>query len=326
MLKHNRDNGFTIIEVSIALALILGGMIIAVVAINSRLRQENFYSGASRFGSILNDILNDVSTNNWPHVDDWKCQWSGGSNGIEFVYVPPTASVKHQTGDGDCLYVGKVIQFGSDPSRTVTEDDGQYVVHTMMTHRSALIPIYEFDGIAELANPGKRLHPLGVVEKIDPPPPGFSTRDTKSWPNGMQIEQAYYLENPSDPLSKVYLQGIAVVQQSGHGLREVDLLLQSGAGRVGIRVVHDRDFAGLGDHKNPGAFRPSADAFAKSLERTPGGNLSTYSNISHDFNLPIYICIGDGRGREVLGLLGGRFSSLLVETNFDEAEIGLRCN
>ena len=320
MLKHNRDNGFTIIEVSIAIVLIMGGMIVAVVSINSRLRQENFYKGTSRFGSVLNDVLNDVSTNNWPHIDGWKCQWGGGNSDIKFEPKPG-----HQTGDGDCLYVGKVIQFGDEG--TVVEDDNTYIVHTIMTHRSALIPIYEFDGIVRLDTPpGDRIHPLGVLEKLDTPPDSFSTRKTKSWPNGMQIEQAYYLDG-STPPDRVYLQGIAVIQQSGHGLKENDLLLQSGAGRVGIRVVHDRTPA---DAKNSSASRPNADDFAESLRRTPGidrpTNPGKYSDISHGFNLPIYICIGDGRGREALALLGGHFSSLLVETNFDETEIGLRCS
>ncbi len=323
MLKHNHDNGFTIIEVSIAIVLIMGGMIVAVTSINSRLRQENFYKGASRFGSVFNDVLNDVSTNNWPHVDDWKCQWSGGHNDIEFVYIPPTTTIKHQTGDGDCLYVGKVIQLGDE--KTVVDDDNTYIVHTVMTHRNALIPVYNFDIIAKLANHRNRIHPLGVVEKINPPPPapGFSTRETRSWPNGMQIERVYYLEDPMNPNSKVYLQGIAIIQQSGHGLKEKDLLLQSGAGRIGVRVVRKRL---LINAKSIGANRPNADSFAESLKRAPGTNSLTYSDISHDFNLPIYICIGDGRGREAIALLGGRSSSLLIETEFDETEIDKRCN
>ena len=317
MLKHNRKDGFTIIEVSIAIALIMGGMIVAVVAINSRLRQENFYKGTTRFGSVLNDILNDVSTNNWPNVDGWEC-------GLDTVGdIKFTSNPSHKTGDGDCLYVGKVIQFGDNGA--VVEDDNTYIVHTIMTHRDALIPIYEFDTIAKLASPLRRLHPLGVLEKTNTPPlpPDFSTRETESWPNGMQIEQVYYLDGPDPMTDKVYLQGIAVVQLAGHGLTENDLLLQSGAGRVGIRVVRNKV---LSKAKLPSENRPNADDFAESLKRTPKMDRLAYSDISRDFNLPIHICIGDGRGREALALLGGEFSSLLVETEFDETKIATHCS
>ena len=318
MLKHNRNNGFTIIEVSIAIALIMGGMIVAVVSINSRLRQENFYKGASRFGSVLNDVFNDVETSNWPHVDEWKCQWPGwpnlssNHNDIEFVGQPG-----HQTGDGDCLYVGKVVQFGDE--RTVVDDDGTYIIHTIMTHRSALIPIYDFDSIVKppsTSNP--RIHPLGVLEK--PGTPGFSTRETKSWPNGMQVKQVYYLEDPSDPISKVYLQGIAAVQQAGHGLKENDILLQTGGSRqVAYRVIHQTPIA---DARLPGERRPNSNDFAASLKRTPGTSAgANEAAISSNFNLPIYICAGDGRGLEVLALIGGH-----VETEFDEDVLQTRCN
>ena len=319
MLKHNRDNGFTIIEVSIAIALIMGGMIVAVVSINSRLRQENFYKGASRLGSVLNDVFNDIETSNWPHVDGWKCRWPGwpnlssNHNDIEFVQQPG-----HQTGDGDCLYVGKVVQFGDE--RTVVDDDGTYFVHTIMTHRSALIPIYNFDSIVKPpSTPNPRIHPSGCTGKTWHARLQYPVK-LSPWPNGMQVKQVYYLEDPSDPSTKVYLQGIAAVQQAGHGLKENDILLQTGGSRqVAYRVIHQTPIA---DARLPGKGRLNANDFATSLKRTPG--ISAGANeaaISSNFNLPIYICAGDGRGLEVLALIGGH-----VETEFDEDVLQTRCN
>ena len=309
-LKSN-SSGFTIIEITIALALIGGGLVIAMVAINSRLKQENFYKGASRFSSVINDILNDVSTNNWPHVDGWECFLS--SNGIDFRTNP-----QHQTGDGECLYVGKVIQFGD--SGKVSEDDGQYIVHTIMAHKNALIPTYNFDKVSLIAGN----HPLIALEKAPPMPgdPEFSSRRSKFFPNGIQVKQIYYYHN-SD---KVYLRGLAVVQQSAHGLKENDLLLQSGAGRVGIRVIRDPDLTVMGvGAKDRDQTRLTADEFAKSLKR-PTVPPNPISEFDYNFNLPIYICLGDGRGNQVLGLLGDRFGALIVNLEFDEAEVQNKCS
>ena len=331
MLKHNRKDGFTIIEVSIAIALIMGGMIIAVVAITSRLRQENFYKGAGAFVAIIDDILNDVSTNNWPHVSDWACKLEPPDNNVGFEAAPG-----HETGDGECLYVGKVIQFGNEKS--FAEEDNTYIVHTIMTHRNALVPTYNFDGIAELDNPN-RLHPLGVVEHPAGDGSSFSTRETKSWPNGMHVSQVYYdsledgnfLTAPTNT-EKVFLRGIAVVQQAGHGLKENDLLLTvSGEGQVGIRVVHDKDTnTGIPLRaKDLNSTRLDGDDFAKSLIRTPmfsHTGTSAISAIEHNFNTPIYICLSDGRGNEVLATLGGGSSSLLAETEFDETKTQSHCS
>ena len=320
MLKHNRKDGFTIIEVSIAIALIMGGMIVAVAAINSRLRQENFYKGARAFVAIIDDILNDVSTNNWPHVSDWACELKSDGN-VGFRNDPG-----HETGDGECLYVGKVIQFGDE--KTFAEEDNTYIVHTIMTHRNALIPTYNFDAIARPNTPSqRRLHPLGVVEGPPGPPSSFSTRKTKSWPNGMHISQVYYLKDSTDDTSKVYLRGIAVVQQSSHGLKENDLLLTvSGEGQVGIRVVHDIDKASRAMVQ--ASPRLNGDGFANSLKRTPmvsHPNTPATSAIENDFNTPIYICLSDGRGNEVLATLGGSSGSMLAETEFDGTKIRKRC-
>lgn len=326
MLKANRSRGFTILEVTIAISLLTAGMVLAMVTINNRLRQENFQKGAARFVSVIDDILNDVSTNNWPSVSNFACQLDSNDN-VDF-----TPSPGHETGDGDCLYVGKVIQFGENPS-TSTEEDNTYIVHTIMTHRSALIPTYNFDGIAKLNNPS-RLHPLGVVEKSG----SFSTRDTKSWPNGMHVSQVYYLADttqpPTQPNNKIFLRGIAVVQQSGHGLKENDLLLTvSGEGQVGIRVVRHEDILTPSGALNPNRPRLSADNFAASLMRTPGFANSNppapsndWSAIEHNFNLPIYMCLSDGRGNRLMATLGGSFGSLLTETEFDENKINDHCS
>ena len=334
MLKADRSRGFTILEVTIAISLLTAGMVLAMITINNRLRQENFQKGAGAFVSVINDILNDVSTNDWPSVSNFACQLDSNGN------VGFTSSPGHETGDGECLYVGKVIQLGDEKS--FTEEDNTYVVHTIMTHRGALIPIYNFDGIAKL-NDSSRLHPLGVVEKEDPLNPGtflFSTRDSKSWPNGMHVSQVYYLFDPSQPANhpdnKVYLRGIAVVQQSGHGLKENDLLLTvSGEGQVGLRIVRHEDIMTPNGALDPNSIRPTANEFAESLMRTPGqlNSLPSPSNtsigwsaIEHNFNLPIYICLSDGRGNQLLATLGGSFGSLLAEIEFDETKIQAHCS
>ncbi len=316
MLKARRSaGGFTIIEVTIALALIMGGMVFAMTAINSRLRQENFYWGIGRFTSVIDDIMNDVSTNNWPHVSGWRCQLKPGDpNQLEFV---PDAG--HETGEGNCLHVGKVIQFGDD--RTIAEDDGDYYVHTIVTHKNSLIPIYNFDKTIGPLGPGG-FHALTTLEESTPPP-GFSTRDNDAWPHGIQINQAYYLEGGT---TKVYLRGLAIIQQSAHGLQENDLLLHSGASNVAVRVVIDRDTT---QSRLPSQSRLDADNFAQSLERRNHGSEPSGTNLSDfksDYDLPIYICLSDGRGNRVLGLLGGQVSGLLIQTEFDLTEINTHCS
>ena len=321
MIKARRSaGGFTIIEVTIALALMMGGLVVAMTAINNRLRQENFYKGVGRFASNMNDVMNDVSTNNWPHVEGWECEFGGNLTppGFPLDDLVFQENPSHQTGEGSCLYIGKAIQFGD--SRTVVEDNGQYIIHTIMTHKNALIPIYDFDNEIAPRTPGSGSKPLTTLETNTPP--GFSARDSKFFPNGIQVNQVYYLDDPSDPNDRVYLYGLAVVQVSGHGLKYNDLLLQSGAGHVGLRVVHDPVSATA---KSASQNRPSSDAFANSLKRHPKNRNTAGNEISHNFNLPIYICLGDGRGGQALGILGGQTGGLLIQTEFDTSEIQIRC-
>lgn len=313
MLKSARpDRGFTIIEALIVTTLIAAGMAIAMVSISNRLRQENFDKGIGLFTTTVNDVFNDVATNNWQAVDGWECWLPSTSVNLEF-----RQKAGHQTGDGDCLYIGKVIQFGDD--RKVTEDDGQYYVHTILTHKNALIPIYNFDqDIAPLD--GNQSQPLATLEKRGTS--GFSGRDSKAWLNGIQVNQAFYYDSSAPP-RKIYIQGLAIVQLAGHGLTDKDLLLQSGASHTGIRVVRNQNA-----HMpwNPNQLRTNPDNFADSLHRIPWNNHSGSTKKEIDnFNLPIYICLSDGKGNRALGLIGGGSAGLLVKPDFDEAEINNHC-
>ena len=308
MLRLARiSRGFTIIEVTIAITLITAGLILGMVAINARLKQENFYKGIGLFTTRVNDIVNDVSTNNWHHVDGWECYLPTTADNLEF-----RQKASHQTGEGDCLYIGKVIQFGDD--RKVTEDDGQYFVHTILTHKNALIPIYNFDKYIAPLN-GSQSQPLSTLEWRRTP--GFSGREAGSWQNGIQTNQIYYLDGGQ----RIYLHGIAIVQLSAHGLTENDLLLLSGAGHFGIRVIRNQ-----AQPENPAQQREGGDAFADSLKRIPWTIAgATTRVIDSNFSLPIYICLSDGRGNRALGLLGGKFGGLRIETSFDENQINNSC-
>lgn len=111
--------GFTILETMIVLAVTTGLFIAIVAAFSGQQGKTEFTQGAREMESRVLDILNDVATGYYPSGGSYSCSASGAGP------VFSTVSGTEQGKNGDCLFLGRVIQF----------DTKQYSVYSVAGQR-----------------------------------------------------------------------------------------------------------------------------------------------------------------------------------------------
>ena len=119
ILTQVRQDGFTVIEVLIVLAVTAGLFVSAALMISGRQNQTAFDQGIRQIESQVQQIINEVSNGYFPDTD-FNC--TAGATGP----VLTTSSSGGQGTKSGCIFVGKAIQFkihGTDPE--------QFVIHTL---------------------------------------------------------------------------------------------------------------------------------------------------------------------------------------------------
>ncbi len=112
---------FTIVEVMIVLAVTGLLFASAAVLISGKENQAEFNQGVQQFQSQIEQIINDVATGYYPNLGNFSCTNTGGSLTI-------TAGGSVQGTNGDCLFLGKVLQFGSGVAGTTPEQFATFSV------------------------------------------------------------------------------------------------------------------------------------------------------------------------------------------------------
>lgn len=114
---RRKHAGFTVVEVMIVLAVTGLLFVSAATLISGRQNQAAFEQGIQQVQSQLQQVINEVASGYYPNLNDFTCKNTGGLLTI-------TGGASAQGTNGDCLFVGKVLQFGSgvatDPEKFAT--------------------------------------------------------------------------------------------------------------------------------------------------------------------------------------------------------------
>jgi len=115
-LAANNAAGFTVIEVLIVLAVTGGLFISAALLISGRQDATQFQQAINNVKTQIQQVISDVDSGFYP-PSNFTCT-ANGAGGIAF-----TNPVQEQGTNQDCVFLGKVLQFGvqnSDPEQFYT--------------------------------------------------------------------------------------------------------------------------------------------------------------------------------------------------------------
>lgn len=105
MKSGGASRGYTIVEVMIFL-VITGALLASSVFVFSRQqRRTQFTQGVRELEAELSTVINEVSSGFYPSKNDFSCSAAGGGPVL-------TAAPNGQGENEDCIFMGKVIQFG----------------------------------------------------------------------------------------------------------------------------------------------------------------------------------------------------------------------
>lgn len=118
--------GFTIVETMIVLA-VTGALFVAIAAtLAGRQNAAEFTHAIQSAQAQIQQTINEVSSGFYPSTDNFSCANGGGT-------VQLSAGSNGQGTNQDCVFLGKVMQFG-----VAGTDPEQYQVYTIAGLRSAV--------------------------------------------------------------------------------------------------------------------------------------------------------------------------------------------
>lgn len=129
-----RRAGFTIIETMIFL-IITGAMVtVALALFGNRIAQTRFNQAVDELNTRITGTINEVAAGTYPAVPAFSCSVVSG--------VPTTtpATGQEQGSNSNCVFLGKVMQFGTagtNCSTTVTSACNTMTVYSMVGRRSS---------------------------------------------------------------------------------------------------------------------------------------------------------------------------------------------
>lgn len=104
-------DGFTIIEVMIFLAVSGFMFVLAAVFINGKQANVAFRQGIEAAASTVTNTIDTVANGEYPSLGNFSCNASGGGVSI-------TTGNAGQGSNGGCIFLGKVLQFGTNAAET----------------------------------------------------------------------------------------------------------------------------------------------------------------------------------------------------------------
>lgn len=147
------QKGFTIVEIMIFLAVSGFMFILAAVFINGKQDNVAYHQGVQATNSTLVGTINSVANGEYsPLPDGYYCQ--SGLTGAP-TFGPKVTSMAQGTSLG-CIFMGKVIQFGYNQAKAVS-DSTSYSTYTVVgrqfsqgTDPSSQIPVKSFSDAAPI--------------------------------------------------------------------------------------------------------------------------------------------------------------------------------
>jgi type II secretory pathway pseudopilin PulG len=165
---------YTIIEVLIVLAVTGALLVSAIVLVGGQSRKTEFSQAIHDIESQISDTINDVTTGFYPTADNFSCSSTGSG--------PSLSSVDAEQGTNeDCIFVGKVMQFG------VAGSDGEnYNIYSVAGQRQS--------GNKE-AQSLDETQPTAIAPTSSSPVDFPNVTENKSLQYGLTASKMYYLNS-----------------------------------------------------------------------------------------------------------------------------------
>ncbi len=183
--KGTRRNtgGFTIVEALIVLAVSGTLLASAVLLVNGKQRITAYNQAIHDVQSQLQQVVNDVGSGFYPNDGNLRCA-AGGPGGGPLL----TGGSTEQGANKDCIFIGKVIQFGVSGT-----DPEEFNVYTLV-------------GLTgDSSNPSLNLSSTKarLIAKTSSDTSIPDAFDTNSLHYGMTVSRRYYQDNPAREVSAV---------------------------------------------------------------------------------------------------------------------------
>jgi len=193
------NSGYTIVEALIFIAVSATLFITAMTAIGGRQQEVQFTQAVRGFDSQLRDIMNDVSTGFFPSIGTVECQSSpvDSTSVRPSLSVPTTISEDTEQGTSDnCVFVGKVLQFGPDLGQGSSETN-VIRIYTLVGRRSLSVA----DVNIEVKNIGEA-NPVAIAPSTASPTiDDYTQQITLDW--GLQVTRVIAPGIASDNIGAV---------------------------------------------------------------------------------------------------------------------------
>jgi hypothetical protein len=167
--------GFTVVETMIFLAVSALLFAAAIKTISGQQQRAEFNVGIREFQSRVNDIINDVSTGFYPYRSGLGCRVVGGTIRFDVSQDQGTSS--------DCIFIGKVIQFGPND----------------VTAGREKIRIFSVAGRRQATSGGTTHDSFGLTDSGSEPITGAT--DVITIPNGIRVDWVRYNNSGGSPIT-----------------------------------------------------------------------------------------------------------------------------
>jgi hypothetical protein len=124
--------GYTVVETLIFLAVTAALFIAIFPVVNGQQHKTEFHQAVKDVESRLQDTMNDVTTGYYPQIGSNYTCTVNGSGKLVFA-ANGGAAGKGQGTNGDCIFVGKVMQFGVGPPASI--DKSKVNIYTVAGRR-----------------------------------------------------------------------------------------------------------------------------------------------------------------------------------------------
>lgn len=273
------DNGYTIIEVMIFLAVSGMMFVMAAVFINGKQANGEFKQGMSDANAQIQSAINDVSNGNYPSSGNFTCR----ANPTGPTFSP--GSVEQGANQG-CIFLGKVIQFGYKG----TNNTG-YAIYTVAGNQFA-------DGTADgssdngqLSTDLSQVKPVAVISPVD-----LTDLKTLGW--GLTATHMYSYAS-SDVNHTGSYQKVGAIGFFGSFGQYTGSILGSGSQTVNTVIL-------------PGSYGPDAPSANQKTESNMQGAIKAISDPDIVASPNVVICFQGGRnqhGSIIIGTSGQRLTT-----------------
>ena len=110
-----KAGGFTIVEVLIVLVVTSALLVSAVLLVGGRQNRTQFMTGINSFQQELQQVINETASGYYPSRGDFVC--SGNATGAP-TFTSVGAGSAQQGTNGGCIFLGKVVAFGTDTDKS----------------------------------------------------------------------------------------------------------------------------------------------------------------------------------------------------------------